>query len=779
MKYGKYGKMKFKAILISIFVILMITMITFLAKADFDPLDCLVSVEYDEETDTHKTIYDVSLIPAEALEAFNDNAANRKNSINSVMRSIEPFNFPIQLAQSLVSNWDISINFLYSNVYSEKVLNSGQTVTIEASAANATTSQKSLTLYVAEYQNNVLTSIRTAPKNIYNWGLNDYQTASINLTLPSSNLQGYSLKAFVWDSSTMKPYVESATLTSTATDYYPNTVDDAVYISDTRTLNGKINSASDVDWFKIIPSSGTGSYFIQTTGSTDTKGVLYDTDKTTIVSESTGHPSSSTVRNNNFKIGATLEQGKVYYLKVSSENQSTGDYTLSMSKITEPTNAYFWGQYYLLNKGQGYTTQVGNNGNNWEWVSSTIGNDINVLPVWNYTKGSGVKIGVVDGGLNTQNSNFTGNISNNPTGRNFVRSNSTIQEEYWHGTSVSGVSVANGNINGIIGVAPESQVIPLIALNSSDVFYDSWVQSAIEYANTNNIGILNLSLQGTNGYSSGLLNAINNVSNKTLIVISAGNHGVNLTGRTNYWLASLNLSNTIIVANTTGNGDLRGGVASGFNSNYGGYTHIAAPGDGILTTYGSNDYWWVVGTSFSAPQVSGTAALLKSYYPNLTVAQLKNRIINSNNVSKKTALNGKVSSGGVLNAWLAFSNPQPTTAFSIQMLSELVFDETRRPEILANMEEAEAESFTNRIIVKFKEDTDKEAIVNSMSPNAVVVNELSLTNSLVLEFDDIEEAISMVLLYNDENSDAVYYAEPDYIININNSIPIGGNLYED
>jgi len=761
----QYMKKKAKSTLLFISALVIMINVYFLVEAEFDPLDYLVSVVYDEETDTHITTYDMSLIPA---EAFNGNTTNSKNSINSVMRSIEPFNFPIQLAQSLVSNWDVSINFLYNNVYSEKVLNSGQTVTIEASAANATTSQKNLTLYVAEYQNGVLTAVRTAPKNIYNWGLNDYQNSSINLTLPSTNLQGYSLKAFVWDSATMKPYVESATLTSTATDYYPNTVDDAVYISDMRTLNGKINSASDVDWFKIIPSSGIGSYFIQTTGSTNTKGALYDTDKTTIVSESTGHPSSNTVRNNNFKIGATLEQGKVYYLKVSSENQSTGDYTLSMSKITEPTNAYFWGQYYLLNKGQGYTTQVGSNSNNWIGVSSIIGNDINVLPVWNYTKGNGVKIGIVDGGINTSNPNFTGRISTNPSGRNFVRNNTTIQEEYWHGTEVAGVAASNGYVNGISGVAPESQIVPLIALNSSDSFSDSWVQSAIEYANTNNIGILNLSLQGTNGYSSGLLNTINNVKNNILIIVCAGNHGVNLTNQSRYWLASLNLSNTIIVANSTGNGNLRSGGASMTNSNYGGYTHIAAPGDGILVTYGANNYEWNVGTSFSAPMVSGTAALLKSYYPNLTVEQLKNRIINTNNVSKKPALTGNVSSGGVLNAWLAFSNPQPTTAFSIQMLSEPVFDETRRPEILANMEVAEAESFTNRIIVKFKEDTDKEAIVNSMSPNAVVVNELSLTNSLVLEFDDIEEAISMVLLYNDESSDAVYYAEPDYIIDMNN-----------
>lgn len=56
----------------------------------------------------------------------------------------------------------------------------------------------------------------------------------------------------------------------------------------------------------------------------------------------------------------------------------------------------------------------------------------------------------------------------------------------------------------------------------------------------------------------------------------------------------------------------------------------------------------------AAPHVTGVAALLKSYYHGLSVQELKNRILT--NVTPLESLQGKTSTGGMLNAWNAFSN---------------------------------------------------------------------------------------------------------------------------
>jgi Ca2+-binding RTX toxin-like protein len=108
-------------------------------------------------------------------------------------------------------------------------------------------------------------------------------------------------------------------------------------------------------------------------------------------------------------------------------------------------------------------------------------------------------------------------------------------------------------------------------------------------------------------------------------------------------------------------------------SNFGDQTvDIAAPGENIYTTlynptqptnnalYGSSSPFGggtsvpVSGTSFSAPMVAGVAALAFSRRPDMTVTQVRNAILqNDDNIAN---LNGKVASGGVLNAYKVIKN---------------------------------------------------------------------------------------------------------------------------
>ncbi|OQW35225.1 MAG: hypothetical protein A4E19_16775 [Nitrospira sp. SG-bin1] len=69
---------------------------------------------------------------------------------------------------------------------------------------------------------------------------------------------------------------------------------------------------------------------------------------------------------------------------------------------------------------------------------------------------------------------------------------------------------------------------------------------------------------------------------------------------------------------------------------------------------GTTDYQFFQGTSMATPHVAGLAGLLLSVNPNLTVAQLRNAILNT--VDRKTSLAGKVSSGGRINARAALAS---------------------------------------------------------------------------------------------------------------------------
>lgn len=69
---------------------------------------------------------------------------------------------------------------------------------------------------------------------------------------------------------------------------------------------------------------------------------------------------------------------------------------------------------------------------------------------------------------------------------------------------------------------------------------------------------------------------------------------------------------------------------------------------------GTTDYQLFQGTSMATPHVAGLAGLLLSINPNLTVAQLRNAILST--VDRKASLNGKVSSGGRINAWAALAS---------------------------------------------------------------------------------------------------------------------------
>jgi subtilisin family serine protease len=165
---------------------------------------------------------------------------------------------------------------------------------------------------------------------------------------------------------------------------------------------------------------------------------------------------------------------------------------------------------------------------------------------------------------------------------------------FGHGTMTAGI---------IHLVAPQAKILPLKAFQANGTGYDSDILRAVYYAVGHGAKVINMSFNYTS-YSQELANAVSYATqNGVICVAAAGNSGEQAT------VYPAALKGVIDVASTS-NID----TPSTF-SNYGAPpVWLAAPGEGVMTTYPFSSYAAGWGTSFSTPYVTGTTALLVASY---------------------------------------------------------------------------------------------------------------------------------------------------------------------
>ncbi|MFJ8579200.1 S8 family serine peptidase [Micromonospora sp. NPDC093277] len=240
--------------------------------------------------------------------------------------------------------------------------------------------------------------------------------------------------------------------------------------------------------------------------------------------------------------------------------------------------------------------------------------DLVRLPqAWDRTKGSTAQIiAVVDTGVNTTHPDLVGRTV---AGYNAIRPGASPADDNGHGTMVAGIAAANTNNGvGVAGAAWTGRVMPIKVLDNRGWGYDSDIANGVIWAADHGAKIINMSLGGP-GDNTALHDAITYATGKgALVVAAAGNDG---DGVTQYPAA---YSEVLSVAATDGAGKL-----TDFSS-YGDWIDVAAPGAEIVSTGLGSDYYIGDGTSFSAPLVSGTAALVRTLYPSLTPAQVLSQI---------------------------------------------------------------------------------------------------------------------------------------------------------
>lgn len=240
-----------------------------------------------------------------------------------------------------------------------------------------------------------------------------------------------------------------------------------------------------------------------------------------------------------------------------------------------------------------------------------------------------------------------------------------------HGTHVSGIiaAVRNNGI-GMNGIADNVKIMMIRAVPDGDE-HDKDIANAIRYAVDNGARVINMSFgKSLSPEKKWVDDAVAYAQSKgVLLVHAAGNDGKDIDINDNFPNPYFNNDTTTRANNwiTVGaSGDpATGGLVASF-SNYGKTgVDVFAPGVKIYSTLpGGNQYGNLQGTSMASPVVAGMAALLMSYFPNLSAEQIKNVIeksttrISSFQV-KKPGTEDEVNmselsrTGGIINAYNA------------------------------------------------------------------------------------------------------------------------------
>jgi len=277
--------------------------------------------------------------------------------------------------------------------------------------------------------------------------------------------------------------------------------------------------------------------------------------------------------------------------------------------------------------------------------------------------GAGVRIAILDTGIDPLHPDLAPNL-NAALSASFVPYEPFIDDLDGHGSNVAGIAAAADNGYGVIGVAPNAEIIAIKVLDGSGSGSFGWLLEGILHAVAVDADIVNMSLgayMSHNGYvmtnagpvyvgASEIAEFVNlvrktmNFAEKegVLLVSSAGNDARDGTGDAGWMHVPSDLGGCLVVSAT---GPIGWAMDPGTDldvfavySDYGPQVDFAAPGgnfdptvpnywwDFVLNCTNGQWYSWYAGTSQAAPHVAGVAALILEKNGNLNPAQVKQQL---------------------------------------------------------------------------------------------------------------------------------------------------------
>ncbi|MGW6569623.1 type VII secretion-associated serine protease mycosin [Streptomyces sp. NPDC054975] len=254
--------------------------------------------------------------------------------------------------------------------------------------------------------------------------------------------------------------------------------------------------------------------------------------------------------------------------------------------------------------------------------------------LWQDTKGKGVRVAVIDTGVDDVNPQLKTAVDaeagkdylkpdkNNPGAGDDKRgrTDGTV-DEVGHGTKVAGIIAARPRAGtGFVGLAPEATIIPIRQNDEKNSGKSDTMALAIDHAVAQDADVINISQDTTQPLSpdSAMGKAVARALAKDVVVVaSAGNDGMDGKLKNTYPAA---FPGVLAVASSDRNNERAEFSQSGT------FVGVAAPGVDMVSTVPGGGQCVDNGTSFSAPYVSGVAALLRAKHPRWSPAQIVARI---------------------------------------------------------------------------------------------------------------------------------------------------------
>ncbi|MCW4049803.1 MAG: S8 family peptidase, partial [Candidatus Bathyarchaeota archaeon] len=194
-----------------------------------------------------------------------------------------------------------------------------------------------------------------------------------------------------------------------------------------------------------------------------------------------------------------------------------------------------------------------------------------------YNKGTGVKVAIIDTGIDYDHPDL---VDNYIEGYDFVNNDSDPMDDAGHGTHCAGIVAAEDNEIGVIGVAPEAELYAVKVLDSKGSGYVSDVIAGIEWATGNGMQIISMSL-GSDSDNEALHTACDKAYGEGVLVVAAAGNDYQRRGRAEFDTVDYPARyDSVIAVGATDDTDTKASWSS-----TGLALELTAPGVSIYSTY--------------------------------------------------------------------------------------------------------------------------------------------------------------------------------------------------
>ena len=237
------------------------------------------------------------------------------------------------------------------------------------------------------------------------------------------------------------------------------------------------------------------------------------------------------------------------------------------------------------------------------------------------TKGKGITLAIIDSGV-LPHTEFAGRMLQGYD--YFDPAGNGTADQYGHGTHVAGIAGAALNGTGMVGIAPEANILPVRVLDSTGAGTATSIDAGVRWALSDYVKpvsgvptqktVFNMSLGSSSAFGLSTLQAIRNAG--TIAVVAAGNAGGSNPIYPAHYATDSSVAGWVLAVGAVDSSNLITSFSNraGDTRNY----YLVAPGYRVESTYYNNGYTLMSGTSMATPAVTGAAAVVWGAWPYLT-----------------------------------------------------------------------------------------------------------------------------------------------------------------